>query len=217
MCSIFGSFSKDKIVELAALNKYRGQHSFSYSYIDLEDNSIQVNRGIGEIPLELINIPKGNYCIAHMQAPTTDNKDINSVHPASIASHYLWHNGIIKDGWVKKTKDAIESHEMPNRFNTWDTYLILRQYIAMDGHLNNIDGTFSCAYFSPTGGLQLFRNEISPMFIDDDSNISSTKFDKSYSLPPNIIWQFIPGQSNLIRLGEFETVENPYFFMDEVK
>lgn len=212
MCSIIGSFSKEKIVELVKLNLYRGQHSYSYTYYNPEDNTIQVNRGLGEIPLEDIDIPTGHYCIAHMQAPTTDNKDINSVHPAQIGNSFLWHNGIIKANWIEKRKNHIEVSEHPNRYNSWDTYLILRQYVE-NGHLNDIDGTFSCVYYSSMEGLQLFRNLISPMFIDDQHNISSTKFENSQSLPANIVWTFNPGEG-IMRDGIFNTVENPYFFMD---
>ena len=144
MCSIIGSFSKDKIADLVKLNLYRGQHSYSYSYYNLEDNTIQVNRGLGEIPLDAINIPDRCYCIAHMQAPTTENKDINSVHPAYSGNALLWHNGIVKAKWINERKQQYEG----DRYNTWDTYLILKQY-AEEGHLNNIDGTFSCVYYSP--------------------------------------------------------------------
>jgi glutamine phosphoribosylpyrophosphate amidotransferase len=209
MCSIIGSFSKEKIVDLVKLNLYRGQHSYSYSYYNPEDNTIQVTRGLGEILVDSINIPTGHYCIAHMQAPTTENKDINSVHPAQMGSSFLWHNGIIKSKWIEKRKEYIEVSEYPNRNNSWDTFLILRQYLE-EGHLNNIDGTFSCVYYSPMEGLQLFRNEISPLFIDKDHNISSTKFDFSSPLNPNIIWNFTPGES-IIEDGTFNTVENPYF------
>ena len=212
MCSIIGSFSKDKIVDLVKLNLYRGQHSYSYSYYNPEDNTIQVTRGLGEIPLDSINIPQGHYCIAHMQAPTTENKDINSVHPAQIGNTFLWHNGIIKAKWIEKRKNHIEVSEVPNRYNSWDTYLILRQYVE-DGHLNNIDGTFSCMYYSPMEGLQLFRNEISPLFIDKDYNISSIKFDNSSPLKANIIWNFIPGEC-IIEDGTFNTAENPYYGLD---
>ena len=212
MCSLIGSFSKEKIVELVKLNLYRGQHSYSYTYYNPEDNTIQVNKGLGEIPLEDIDIPAGHYCIAHMQAPTTENKDINSVHPAQIGNSFLWHNGIIKANWIEKRKNHIEVSEYPNRYNSWDTYLILRQYVE-DGHLNDIDGTFSCIYYSPMEGLQLFRNLISPMFIDDNHNISSTKFENSQSLPANIVWTFNPGEG-IIRDGIFNTVENPYYGID---
>ena len=62
-------------------------------------------------------------------------------------------------------------------------------------------------------GLQLFRNEISPLFIDKDYNISSTKFDNSSPLKANIIWNFIPGEC-IIEDGTFNTAENPYYGLD---
>jgi hypothetical protein len=207
MCSIFGSFSKDKIVELAELNKYRGQHSYSYSYYYTDTNEITVYKGLGELPLDQINIPPKAYCIAHMQAPTTENKSEDFIHPAFYKNTFLWHNGIIKDHWVKDTMKSAGISE------SWDTYQILHKYVNT-GSLNDIDGTFSCVYYGH-GQLQLFRNEISPLFLDSDYNISSTRFANSIPLEPNIIWQFNPGNS-IIPIGTFNTVENPYFFMDEV-
>lgn len=209
MCSIFGSFSKEKLVELAELNKYRGQHSYSYSYFygGTTGTEVNITKSLGELPIDEIKIPKGAYCVAHMQAPTTDNKTIEFVHPAYKGGKLLWHNGIIKDHWVKS---AMKEYNVDN---SWDTYLILHKYMTT-GTLDNIDGTFSCVYFG-NGSLQLFRNEISPMFIDEDYNISSTKFEGSKSLEPNVIWELRPGKG-LNKIGSFKTVENPYFFMDEV-
>lgn len=206
MCSIFGSFSKEKLIELADLNRYRGQHSFSYSYYYTDTNDIFVAKGLGELPLDEIKIRKNAYCIAHMQAPTTSNKTIDSVHPAFIKGSWLWHNGIIKDHWIKNAMKEF------NLDSSWDTYLILHKYLST-GNLDGIDGTFSCMYFRD-GSLQLFRNEISPLFIDKDYNISSTKFEGASSLEPNIIWEFAPG-AGMHKIGTFKTVENPYFFMDE--
>ena len=206
MCSIFGSFSKDKLIELAELNRYRGQHSYSYSFYYTDSKDMSVSKGLGEIPIDQIVIPEGAYCIAHMQAPTTSNKTIEYVHPAYVKGAWLWHNGIIKDHWVK---DSMKKYNLDN---SWDTYLILHKYLST-GNLDDIDGTFSCVYYG-YNVLQLFRNEISPLFIDKDHNISSTKFEGSYSLEPNTIWVFDPGMG-LHKIGKFNTVENPYFFMDE--
>lgn len=207
MCSIFGSFSKDKLVEFADLNKYRGQHSYSYTYFFNNQLGIDVvvTKGLGELPIDKIKVPEGAYCIAHMQAPTTNNKTIESVHPAFYKGAWLWHNGIIKDHWIKNTMKEY------NIDNSWDTFLILHKYVN-EGTLNDIDGTFSCVYFG-NGSLQLFRNEISPLFIDDNYNISSTKFEGSRSLEPNIVWELHPG-IGINKIGSFNTVENPYFFMD---
>ena len=211
MCSIFGSFSIDKIRKLAALNSYRGQHSYSYSYYDPEERKITyMRRNLGTLPIDEIDIPEGQYCIAHMQAPTTSNKTYEYIHPAGHRDGdsivYLWHNGIIKEKSIKEMQERLGVNK------SWDTYLILYQYYNINS-LNNIDGTFSCVYYQEDTGLKLFRNEISPLFIDKDHNISSTKFDQSTPLKPNIIWRFNPGES-IIEIDTFNTVENPYFFTD---
>lgn len=216
MCSIFGSFNTDKLKELAQLNLYRGQHSYSFSYYDPTTKQITyMQRALGEFPFDDIDIPEGQYAIAHMQAPTTSNKRANTIHPAIIGKHFLWHNGIVKDHCVKEmSRNTVFIENGDLDYLSWDTYLILHQYVY-EGNINRIDGTFSCVHYCDGEGLKLFRNEISPMFIDDDYNISSTKFNNSTSLKPNIIWKFIPGEG-IISIDTFKTVENPYFFMDEV-
>jgi len=205
MCSIIGSHSKETIHMLIALNAYRGQHSWSISYYDLLWNCMKsVSRGMGEIPKDLINIGLNEYCIVHMQAPTTDNKDMNTVHPAQIGNTYLWHNGIIKADWVNKRKDI----------SSWDTQLILNQYVSTKD-LNDIDGTFACL-LCDEDKLYLFRNEISPLFIDKYSNISSTRFEGAILIKPNIIWEFLStGTGELKETNmKFNTVENPYYGLD---
>ena len=205
MCSIIGSFSKDKIIELAKLNAYRGQHSWSISYLNFfRGEMLSVSRGLGELPIDHINIPENHYCIVHQQAPTTGLKD-STIHPAQIGQNLLWHNGIIKAESIKKMqKDLYCSHD-------WDTYLILRQMVDIDTP-DGIDGTFACLFFDGTN-LIAFRNEISPLFIDKDSNISSTKAEGFTSIEPNKMFLFDPYEDNLklALIKEFETVENPYY------
>jgi len=209
MCSITGSFSTDKIVELAKLNEYRGTYSHSITYIHRYTMSIlSVSRGEGPLLYDTIRVPDDHYCIVHQQAPTTD-KSLDNIHPASIGNHLLWHNGIIKEKEIKRLQSKHES-----TYN-WDTKLILRQLID-DDTPDNIDGTFSCVWYDGSDIL-VFRNEISPLFIDDELNISSTKFDGSSSIEPNIM--FTLGTSHpkhnlpiLEPVGEFSTVENPYYF-----
>lgn len=210
MCSIIGSFSRDKIKQLAELNAYRGQHSHSVYVFD-EDNYdvIYSHRGLGTLDLDQHKLPKG-YIVVHQQAPTTDNKDENSIHPAQIGKHLLWHNGIVKAEAIKDLQYRFDSTA------TWDTRLILLSMIYTD-NVENIDGTFSCLYYDGNK-LMLFRNEISPMFYDLDGNISSTKFENSISLPPNVVWQFNPNYvifDDINNTNMFKTVENPYFFMDD--
>ena len=214
MCSIIGSYNKDTIYNLIALNAYRGQHSWSITYYDTTFNCIKsVTRGMGEIPKDLINIGMSEYCIVHMQAPTTSNKDMDTVHPAQINDNYLWHNGIIKADWVKKRKQEIELIEYPNSMNEWDTYLILRQYV-LTKDLNNIDGTFACLMASDDK-LYLFRNEIAPLFIDKYNSISSTRFEGAVLIKPNIVWEFLSFTNGLEETDiKFNTVENPYYGLD---
>jgi hypothetical protein len=212
MCSIIGSTSVERIKELAELNAYRGQHSYSIAVFELYAGYIQyLHRGMGELDYSLLkDLPPG-YIVVHQQAPTTDNKDIDSVHPAQLGKHLLWHNGIIKAEQIKKLQSELESTI------SWDTKLLLLSLAIYDVEgANNIDGTFSCVWHDGTN-LILFRNEISPMFIDSSWTISSTKFEGSQEVPPNIMWLLEPLNPILLEssIGHFNTVENPYFFMDE--
>lgn len=208
MCSIIGSFDKEKIVELCELNAYRGQHSHSISYYDTYHNDFtQINRKLGPINYDDINIPSFNtYCIVHMQAPTTDAKDDLSVHPAVIERDVLWHNGILK---AKEIERLREKYKLMTQ---WDTYILLKHMMS-EGTPDGIDGTFSCLWFD-SYRLYLFRNEISPMFIEG-SNISSTKFANSEPTPANTILLFEPSFRRLVPILNFNTVENPYYFGDE--
>lgn len=206
MCSIIGSFDKDKIVELANLNAYRGQHSYSIAYYNPYRAEVTyLKRGLGSLPVDEINIPNKHYCIVHQQAPTTSLKD-DTIHPAQIGKQLLWHNGIVKAEHIKKMqKELFCSHN-------WDTYLILRQIKDLDTP-EGIDGTFACLWFDDAG-LTVFRNEISPLFYDKDYNLSSTKVEGFDSIPPNKMFIFDPLGKDLSLISEFKTVENPYYGLD---
>jgi asparagine synthetase B (glutamine-hydrolysing) len=214
MCAIVGSYDTDKLRELAVLNSYRGQHSYSIAYFDpMDKRIIHLERNLGEIPLDRINIPEGCYGICHVQAPTTDAKTIESVHPAEHNGDLLWHNGILKDRTVQELK--------ADYFATtaWDTKLLLL-HIQNMGCPEEVDGTFSCLWYdSDHRNILLFRNEISPMFYDDDGNISSTRFEDSRETEPNkmLLVDFLNSKlaGPMMRLNpvqDFTTVENPYFF-----
>lgn len=212
MCSIIGSTSVERIKELAALNAYRGQHSFSIAVFNLHTGSVEyLYRDLGELDYsKLDNLPPG-YIVVHQQAPTTDNKGFSSIHPAQIGKQLLWHNGIIKADQVKRLQAELESTI------SWDTKLLLLSLALYDTEgIQDVDGTFSCLWHDGTN-LILFRNEISPMFIDKDWTISSTKFEGSEEVPPNIMWLLEPLNSILLEnsIGLFNTVDNPYFFMDD--
>lgn len=214
MCAIVGSFNTEKLKELLVLNSYRGQHSYSISYYDpIDKKFIHLERNLGPIPLESINIPEGCYGICHIQAPTTDARTIDSVHPAQVDGDLLWHNGILKDKTVQELKADYFSPV------NWDTHLLLLHLRNM-GVPEEVDGTFSCLWYdSEHRNILLFRNEISPMFYDDDLNLSSTRFEGSRETEPNLmlVVSFLAHKLagpmfRLIPVNEFTTVENPYYF-----
>lgn len=211
MCAIIGSFNKDKLIELIELNSYRGSHSYSFATINPISNSLVIRqRALGTINYDHLITPPGQYAVVHIQAPTTEAKSVNTIHPAEdLGATYLWHNGIIKAGYVKKMQ---EKYKLDTQ---WDTQLLLRAVNTSKDELNNIDGSFSCLWYDGTSAY-LFRNSISPMFYDGDMNISSTKFEGSISTPANKVLSMKLMQKALYSICEFKTVENPYFFGDEV-
>ncbi len=219
MCSIVGTFDTAKLKELAALNSYRGEHSHSVSFYSIaEQKLVSVQKGMGPLPVDKISIPNGFYAICHQQAPTTEAKDLSSVHPAEFDGHYLWHNGIIKQKEIESMKNRLKllSSIKADVDTNWDTKLLLQLLVAHPSYLNDIDGTFACVYVEGWGTdmdyLKIFRNEISPLFLDDKYNISSTKFEGSRILEPGVIWNFEPGVAVTDSGIHFTTAENPYYF-----
>jgi hypothetical protein len=80
--------------------------------------------------------------------------------------------------------------------------------------LSRIDGTFACMMYS-SGEMFVFRNEISPMFYDDDFNFSSTKFEGSKPLEPNKVFKLNLKHKRMSVISHFSTLENPYFIPEE--
>ena len=213
MCAIFGSKDKDKFLELAELNQYRGNFAHSTTvfqtglfqhYPDAERVvHVTTNTGEGEFKDSITMSEaeyKTTYYLGHVQAPTTDSVE---THPSNINGDLLWHNGIIKDYQVQEWKQ-----ELGNR--DWDTEL-LHRHLVLGGDLDNVDGTFSCARYTKDN-IFLFRNEISPLFYDDDMNISSTKFDDSLETESGVMYLMDLVKNNLEPMFRFETKENPYYF-----
>jgi hypothetical protein len=208
MCAIIGSFDLDKLKELVELNSYRGNHSFSFGEYDLETKEFrQLRKSFGGFNLGGIPIRNNCYYIAHIQAPTTQAISHNNIHPSEWEDSLLWHNGILKEKFIDYLQSELNSND------EWDTHL-LHKYIKYSGAyeaLDGLDGTFSCLY-NYKDIFRLFRNEISPMFMDDDLNLSSTKFPNSYPTPPNQVLEIDFENKKLIKLYEFTTFENPYYF-----
>lgn len=201
MCAITASFSKVTLQELYKLNSYRGELSYSLGTFNYRNVSILeiLSQKAGKMDESVIrNIPatKGSYFVAHSQAPTTNT---NNIHPAIIQQDggMLWHNGIIKQ------------KELPK--DTWDTEWLLKQILDNGWEiLSDIDGTFACIMYYDNN-LFVFRNEISPLFVDNKLNISSTKFENSTLLPPNLVFKINLKDKLLEEVSIFKTKENPYY------
>lgn len=202
MCAIFGSHSLDKLRELYELNKHRGELAYSLASFTLKNNTVKnklfwsERKPFPEDTWDLLKDEKG-YFLAHIQAPTTDSEEIQ---PSVFEGTLLWHNGIIK-------QKQLEQGE-------WDTRLLHKSYIKYGVNvLSDMDGSFACVYYNGNS-LFAFRNEISPLFYDDELNISSTEFEGSKPFNPNHVYQlgFYTGQ--LRSIGQFMTKENPYFIAE---
>lgn len=209
MCAIFGTFNKEKLQELYKLNAYRGELSYSIASFRPVKDRVHFQtlfNGEGKLPLSLVfdtpdtpaPIRHGDFIVAHSQAPTTDTQNI---HPAVYEDAMLWHNGIIKQ------------KNLP--VGIWDTQWLLENILDYGWSvLSRMDGTFACVMYLH-GKMYVFRNEISPLFIDDSFNISSTKFEGSKSVPPNNVWLMNFETMYLDSVANFVTFENPYFFFHE--
>lgn len=200
MCGIFASFNKERLKELYEINRYRGEINYSLSSFDIEDNVRlrSLVRHEGKMPDDAVDkflIVTGDYMVGHIQAPTSQS---TSIHPAEYEGCLLWHNGIIKQSVLQGSP--------------WDTQWMLEK-LAVKGvsELSSFDGTFACIMYA-SKGLFVFRNEISPMFIDDELSISSTKFQGSRSLEPNTFFEIDLSNRTLTALYKFTTKENPYYF-----
>lgn len=208
MCAIVGSFDKDKLGELIELNSYRGNHSYSFLEFDYKNNQItKLTRGFGEFDFSIIdNIDRINdrYYIAHTQAPTTTGKGFFNIHPSEWNDTLLWHNGILKEDYIKELQEDF-GHKIQ-----WDTRLL--HYLLDNGdELDGVNGTFSCVYWDGEKFL-IFRNEISPLFSDDDWNISSTKFEGSKPTISGRVMKLDFNNHIVETIEEFTTRENPYYF-----
>lgn len=220
MCAIIGSFQPKMLVHLYELNSYRGTHSHSITVYDHRNKKIRYSdKRLGALlESHIVNVTRtfpDNYYIIHSQAPTTENTGDNSIHPAVLHHNetknhsYLWHNGILKPKTIKQLQQETGVG------SSWDTELLL-YYMIIKGNLSDIDGSFACLMFH-MGDLYMFRNEISPLFIDFDMTISSTKFETrpidggaAFSVKPNTIFKLdLVNESTTIQ-STFNTKNSPY-------
>ena len=228
MCSISASKSKEVLLKLVELNRYRGEKSHSVSQflyhedLDPDANGFYLKQQIKSYgPLDVKQLDgEWDYCIVHQQAPTS--KEVNNtelaigkfIHPAKKDKSYLWHNGIIKEGkfegdwdteWV--LDQALDDLEKGLQRESWP-----KMYTEFNAKLSEVDGTFACMMHHDSS-MFIFRNEISPLF-SEGSSFSSTKFENSTPVPANIMWELVlkDEEDILVEQWKFKTKENPYHF-----
>tara|TARA_R110000772_G_scaffold2311_7_gene8005 strand:- start:3754 stop:4380 length:627 start_codon:yes stop_codon:yes gene_type:complete len=207
MCGIFASFNRETFLKLLKLNKARGCYSYSYSTYDVGGYLDVERKAFGEFDESLVT-KDGVYHIGHVQAPTTADVGSDNIHPSIYKDSHLWHNGILKEDTIEQLKLLLH---LPQ--TNWDTEL-LNRWFSQQSHLSNIDGTFSCLRYN-SGYMFLFRNEISPMFMNEDWDLSSVKFEGAKPTRPNTVWLMDFNTHDLINVDNFTTKENPYYFPGE--
>jgi hypothetical protein len=210
MCSIIGSFDRDHFKSLVELNRYRGEHSHSLAAVDLDAGLISLRRGFGGIDLtwadKIFDANPEAYIVGHMQAPTTDAKDATAIHPSADVkanTAYLWHNGIIKEDCIAHMQRTLGVNE------EWDTAL-LNQWISGRHKLDDVDGSFACLRYDVTNGLTMFRNALSPLFVDKNLNLSSTKFAAGYDVPDGFVWHLDLHRRTFYDIATF-TTKNTFY------
>ena len=195
MCSLIGSFSAEKFKELIDINQFRG--TFSYSYFNA--NTAKIQKDFGTYNYSIIE-PDG-FKIGHVQAPTGGLiKDINRIHPTEIQGSLLWHNGIITSQGIKKLQNQY------NKDTTFDTFL-LHNAIVNDGFevLSEIEGLFTCVFYFENN-YYIFRSKHGKLYIDDDLNFSSEKFENSKCINFDVIYKLDFNEKKLIICDSVETL-----------
>lgn len=212
MCALVGSYDLVKFKELIALNSSRGSHSWSATiFTRYGDIRLQV-KNMGEFNLSfLINAMPGDYVFGHIQAPTTEARGMEAVHPAISPTSMLWHNGILLPSTIAQLQ--VETGLTNEQ---WDTKLLAAK-IDKDGWdgLLDLKGSFSCARYTPDNGLHFFRNDISPLYYDAEGNISSTEFEGSVETAPGRVYTMSFQYGHLLTTETtFKNKESPFFFFD---
>lgn len=214
MCSIVGSFSENKFCELMKLNAYRGEFSHSISYITKEFES-HTEKQFGqfkqiEFRTGLVEQTKDYYYLGHSQAPTGGLVlDANRIHPASNGKFKLLHNGIIKSSYVETLRSVLRSS------NSWDTQLLLDYLVENNMNfekLSDIDGAFACALIKESQFLTIFRNAPSVLFIDENFNISSTKFEGAKLVDVDSVFSLDLYNKKMKKISSFTSKSDPYYY-----
>lgn len=174
MCGIIAATTVERFNQVAKANQKRGRYAYSWCAIAQNGAVIKSEFGRGEMPL-LNSVQGAAYYIGHVQAPTGGlNSTEDRIHPSVIGTSALYHNGIIKQSYMKK-----------NGYVGWDTKLLHQKIIQ--GEIDQVEGSFACLRVVD-GHIHIFRNATCILWTDAEMTVSSVKVDDSMKMiPPNRI------------------------------
>ena len=214
MCAIIASKDPEKVLELIEVNSYRGSFSWSITGID-ENYMVAVQeKGFGEFPEEEFRFlaskcDEGLYWVCHVQAPTNGLiEEYDRIHPVEISHEMLWHNGIIKDKWVK---EAMEDYDLDDNFDTRALLTHISASNRLDEALVDVDGSFACVYLKEGEYLKVFRNSASPLHCFG-TDFSSVKFGDMESINSNVIYDIDLDVMETQPEGTFDNINEPFYF-----
>jgi hypothetical protein len=219
MCSIIGSYRKEKFKELVEINKTRGTFSYSVTVIEVLNNNIaEIIKDFGEINYDIIECYEDYefYFLAHQQAPTNSLVKLKErIHPAIINNSYLYHNGIITNKGLDIIKNEISVNDIDINLSGWDTYILLKfieQSSDTTFNLSKIIGGFACVLLKDKEFL-LFRNSSSIIYFDYHLNISSTKFNDSVEAVPGHIYKFDLSNRTIKLFSTFNDLDSNFVIL----
>lgn len=213
MCSIIASYDSTKLKKLIKLNQFRGNFSYSYTTINKHNKPTSQLKTFGEFNNHIVN-SNTEYKIAHVQAPTGGMiKDENRIHPVTNKidnTNMLWHNGLLTPRGIKFLQDKLETEEI------FDTKLLFDAINKFGFNiLSEIEGLFSCLYII-NGTIFIFRTKHGKLYIDEDMNISSERFEGSKCINSDIIYEINLIKKDLSEFTKFRTKRFNYIIKGEL-
>jgi len=225
MCSIFGSFDKFKLEELAELNQFRGNFSYSVT----QDG--RTTKDFGKFNNEALTFIMGRhpprasvkpfkpenhntYTVCHVQAPTGGMvKEMDRIHPTYLptgGSSLLWHNGLIRPAGIKYLQGYLSTDE---EFDT----LLLHKYLVRYNFtgLGDIEGLFTCVFKHGTE-FYLFRTKHGKLYVDDNLTISSERFEGSKCINYDTVYRMDWPSKSLQEVSYFKTKRFNYIIEGEM-
>lgn len=213
MCGIVGSLSKEKIKELAKLNSQRGNKTYSITVINNRNEVVYCNKTVGKFEDGVLESGidfkvENPYYILHIQSPTkVTGNSLNTIHPATDNKNdtHLWHNGMLLERNLNTIKEEY------NYESDWDTGLLLEVVNSDYNNLKKVEGSFACLHLKDKT-FTMFRNRITPLYIDEELNISSVPFNGSQNIEFNNVFEINLKTKKYSKIMDFDNAHNPYKF-----